>query len=146
MSAFQINAENRELWLRVSEVRMPFHLYPLTWEQFRFNLFFAFISCYAILLYFRKKEMKRLFKHGMIWLAVSICWLIYAFIAAYVVKSPAMLVMHPARGTDLFFAFGVIAMIVVFASLINDKTKHKRIYVSFSLSASCGLIFFTSLS
>ncbi|MGB6423467.1 MAG: DUF6798 domain-containing protein [Anaerolineales bacterium] len=129
MSAFQINAVNKEHWLRVSEVRMPFHLYPLTWEQYRFNLFFAFISCYAILLYLRKKDMDRLFKHGMIWLAVSICWLIYAFAAAYVVKSPTMLVMHPARGTDLFFAFAAIAMIVVFASLIENKTTNKRVYV-----------------
>jgi hypothetical protein len=131
MSAFQIHAVNKELWLRVSEVRMPFHLYPLTWEHYRFYLFFAFISCYAILLYLRKKEMARLFKHGMIWLAVSICWLIYAFVAAYVLKSPAMLIMHPARGTDLFFAFAVIAMIAVLAYLINDKTNHKRLYVIF---------------
>jgi len=129
MSAFQINAVNKELWLRVSEVRMPFHLYPLTWEHYRFNLFFAFISCYAILLYLRKKEMDRLFKHGMIWLAVSICWLIYAFVAAYVMRSPAMLVMHPTRGTDLFFAFAVIAIIAVFSSLIENKITNKRIYV-----------------
>lgn len=129
MSAFQIHAVNKELWLRVSEVRMPFHLYPLTWEHYRFYLFFAFTSCYAILLYLRKKEMNRLFKHGMVWLAVSICWLIYAFVAAYVVKSPAMLIMHPARGTDLFFAFAVIAMIAVLAHLINDKTNHKRLVI-----------------
>jgi len=142
MSAFQINAVNKELWLRVSEVRMPFHLYPLTWEHYRFYLFFAFISCYAILLYLRKKEMDRLFKHGMIWLAVSICWLIYAFAAAYVVKSPAMLIMHPARGTDLFFAFAVIAMIAVLAYLINDKTNHKRLYVIFFFISFMWLNFF----
>jgi len=129
MSAFQINTVNKELWLRVSEVRMPFHLYPLTWEHYRFYLFFAFISCYAILLYLRKNEMDKLFKHGMIWLAVSICWLIFAFVAAYVVKSPEMLIMHPARGTDLFFAFAVIAIIAVLAYLINNKTSHKRLYV-----------------
>ena len=142
MSAFQINTENKELWLRVSEVRMPFHLYPLTWEQYRFNLFFAFISCYAILLYLRKKEMDRLFKHGMIWMAVSICWLIYAFVAAYVVKSPAILIMHPARGTDLFFAFAVITMIAVLACLINDKTNHKRLYVIFFFISFMWLNFF----
>ncbi len=142
MSAFQINAVNKELWLRVSEVRMPFHLYPLTWEHYRFYLFFAFISCYAILLYRSKKEMDRLFNHGMIWLAVSICWLIYAFVAAYVVKSPAMLIMHPARGTDLFFAFAVIAMIAVLAYLINDKTNHKRLYVIFFFISFMWLNFF----
>ena len=142
MSAFQINTVNKELWLRVSEVRMPFHLYPLTWEHYRFYLFFAFNSCYAILLYLRKNEMDKLFKHGMIWLAVSICWLIYAFVAAYVVKSPAMLIMHPARGTDLFFAFAVIAIIAVLAYLINNKTSHKRLYVIFFFISFMWLNFF----
>ena len=86
--------------------------------------------------------MDGLFKHGMIWLAVSICWLIYAFVAAYVVKSPAMLIMHPARGTDLFFAFAVIAMIAVLAYLINDKTNHKRLYVIFFIISFMWLNFF----
>ncbi|MCK5643191.1 MAG: hypothetical protein KAJ19_20450, partial [Gammaproteobacteria bacterium] len=98
--------------------------------------------CFAILLYLRKKEMGRLFKHGMIWLAVSIFWLIYAFIAAYVVKSPAMLIMHPARGTDLFFAFAVIAMIAVLAYQINDKTNHRRLYVIFFFISFMWLNFF----
>ena len=128
-SEFRVDTVDKELWLRVSEVRHPFHIFPLTWKPFKYNLLFAFISCSVIVIYLGKKELSKLFKHGLIWLAVSLCWLIYAFVAAYVVKSPAMLIMHPARGTDLFFAFAVITMIAVLACLINDKTNHKRLYV-----------------
>jgi hypothetical protein len=31
----------------------------------------------------------------------SLLWCVVAFVAAYIFKSPSMLVMHPARGTDL---------------------------------------------
>ena len=128
-SAFRIEAVNEELWLRASEVRMSYHLYPLTWEPYRFNLFFAFISCFAIVLYLGRNELSKVYKHGMIWLAISLCWLIYAFVAAYVVKSPAMLVMHPARGTDLFYAFAVIAVIAVFAYHIENYASYKRLLI-----------------
>ena len=129
MSAFRIDAVDKQLWLRASEVRHPFHIYPLSWRPQQFYVFFAFTSCFILTLYLVKKELSRLYTHGTIWLAVSLFWLIFAFFAAYVAKAPAMLVMQPARGTDLWFAFAVIALIAIFAYLINDKIHHKRLYV-----------------
>ncbi|MFC2052895.1 DUF6798 domain-containing protein [Chloroflexota bacterium] len=141
-SAFRIDAVNKQLWLRASEVRHPFHMYPLTWRPQQFYVFFGFILCFVLTLYRGKRVMSRLYTHGMIWLAVSLFWLSFAFFAAYVVKAPAMLVMQPARGTDLWFAFAVIAMIAIFAYLNNDKTHHKRLYVVFFFFSFMWLNFF----
>ena len=129
VSAFRVDTTDIELWLRVSEVRHPFHIFPLTWKPFNFNLLFAFISCFVIVIYHGKNELSKLYKHGIIWLAVSLCWLIYAFIAAYIAESPTMLVMEPARGMDLWFAFAAISMIAVFTRLIEKNMSNKRLFI-----------------
>lgn len=128
-SAFRLDTVNTELWLRVSEIRHPFHIFPLTWKPFKYNLLFAFISCFVIVIYLGKKELSKLYKHGIIWLAVSLCWLIIAFVAAYIAESPAMLVLQPARGMDLWFAFAVISMIAVFSRLIEKNMSNKRLLI-----------------
>ena len=128
-SAFRVDTVDQELWLRVSEVRHPFHIFPLTWKPFKYNLLFAFISCFVIVIYLGKKELSKLYKHGIIWLAVSLCWLIYAFAAAYIAQSPAMLVMEPARGMDLWFIFAAISMIAVFSRLIEKNMSNKRLNI-----------------
>jgi len=129
VSAFRVDTVDQELWLRVSEVRHPFHIFPLTWKPFKYNLLFAFISCFVIVIYLGKKELSKLYKHGMIWLAVSLCWLIYAFAAAYIAQSPAMLVMEPARGMDLWFVFAAISMIAVFSRLIEKNKSNKQLLI-----------------
>jgi hypothetical protein len=80
-------------------------------------------------IYLGKKELSKLYKHGIIWLAVSLCWLIFAFTAAYIAESPAMLVLQPARGMDLWFAFAVISMIAVFTRLIERNISNKRLLI-----------------
>jgi len=128
-SAFRVDTVDQELWLRVSEVRHPFHIFPLTWKPFKYNLLLAYISCFVIVIYLGKKELSKLYKHGIIWLAVSLCWLIYAFAAAYIAQSPAMLVMEPARGMDLWFVFAAISMIAVFSRLIEKNRSNKRLLI-----------------
>lgn len=128
-SAFRIEVIDKELWLRVSEIRFPHHLYPLTWLPVQFITFFAFVLYYSAVLFGFRKESNKLYKFGMVWLGVGLFWLIFAYAAAYVAKSPAMLVMHPARGTDLWFAFAIITTIAVFARLIEMDHLKKRLFV-----------------
>lgn len=128
-SAFRIEAYNTQLWLQASEARSPQHLYPHTWVPLAYFSLSVFILFYVFTLYSVRKEHARLFKHGLIWLAVGLFWLFYGFFAAYIAKSPAMLVMHPARGMDLWFSFAVIATIAVFSNLIETSPTLKRLYV-----------------
>lgn len=128
-SSLSSETQNQELWLRVSQVRMPYHFYPLSWEPYRFNLFFAFAFFSSLALYLARKEKGWLFKHGMIWLGVGLLWLGYAFFAAYITKSPTMLVMHPARGTDLWFIFASISVITALASFTKSKLAISHLYV-----------------
>jgi hypothetical protein len=129
LSSLSSETQNQALWLRVSQIRMPYHFYPLSWEPYRFNLFFAFGFFSSLVLYLARKENRWLFKHGMIWLGVSLLWLGYAFTAAYITKSPAMLIMHPARGTDLWFIFASISVIAALANLTKTKFNISRFYV-----------------
>jgi hypothetical protein len=71
---------------------------------------------------------QQLFKDGVIWLIVSVGWVIYAYIAAYAAESPSMLVMHPARATDLMFAFIGVSIISIFAHRIKIQSKRLRLY------------------
>ena len=125
-SAFSIGATDNELWLRASEVRFPYHLYPLTWQPIQFASLFTFMLFYGLVMYRYRNERQRLFTHNMIWLGVSLLWLVLAFAAAYIIKSPALLVLHPARATDLWFAFAAISTIAVFAYLIENDFPRKR--------------------
>lgn len=128
-SAFRIEAFDTQLWLSASEARFPQHLYPLTWLPIAYISLLLFILFYISTLYLIRKERSRLFKHGLIWLGIGLFWLFYGFFAAYIAKSPAMLVMHPVRGMDLWFSFAVIATIAVFSDLIEIRTNLKRLYV-----------------
>ena len=128
-SAFSIGAADNDLWLRASEVRFPYHLYPLTWRAIQFAVLFVFIFLYGLVLYHYRNARKRLFTHNMISLGTSFLWLLLAFMAAYLIRLPALLVTHPARALDLWFAFGVVSTIALFAYLINHDFPHKRLYV-----------------
>ncbi len=128
-SAFRIGTINNEIWLLASEARFPMHLYPLTWNPQEFYVFFGFMFMSATILYFNKRELSKLFKHGMIWLLVSLGWILVAFVAAYIMRSPTMLVLHPARATDLWFAFTGLSIIAIIAYLIELDTPYKKLYV-----------------
>ncbi len=130
-SAFQIGAADRELWLKASYARFPYHLYPLTWAAIQYLGFFVFVLVFSLVIYRARKDMPKLFRQGLVWLAVGIFWLIFAFIAAYIAESPAMLVTHPARGTDLLFALAAVAIISILAYYIDRGDKNLKLLVLF---------------
>ncbi|HEY9706831.1 MAG TPA: hypothetical protein V6D48_01370, partial [Oculatellaceae cyanobacterium] len=115
ISAFKASAIDNQLWLVASQVRFFHHLYPLAWKWYEFGKFAVVIISLVVLLYQNQQKMEKLFKHSAIWTGVCLLWLLYAFLAAYVFKSPSMLVMHPARGTDLWYCFAGTALVSICA-------------------------------
>jgi hypothetical protein len=127
LSSLSTESFDLSLWFKVSQVRMPYHLYPLTWESYRFNLLLAFAIANGLVLYFVRKSLPKLSKHGFIWLCISSLWVLFAFLTAYILKSPTLLATHPARGTDLWFAFASITNIAAIAYMVEKKEKLKRL-------------------
>lgn len=125
LSAFGRNASDNQLWLAASQARFPHHLYPLTWSKLVFVKFGVLIVLLIALLHHSRHRMEKLFKHSVIWAGISVLWLLYAFVAAYIAKSPSMLVMHPARGTDLWYCFAGIALVSICA--VNFEQSNGRL-------------------
>lgn len=128
LSSFNYQDFNRELWIQVSKIRQPYHLFPLSWEPYRFNLFLALIFFTGISLYQSKQEKRKLYNHYLVWSAVAIIFLTCAFAAAYILRSPVFLSMQIGRGTDLWFVFSVVAMISAFSYLVERNSTNKQLY------------------
>lgn len=125
-SAFGRSTTNPELWLLANRMQYPYHFYPLTWTKMEFLRFGVLVFLAIAFLFVNRQRMRKLFKHTVVWAGVSVLWVVYAFFAAYVAKSPAMLIMHPARGTDLWYCFAGIALIATCAAQLEGNTTLKQ--------------------
>jgi hypothetical protein len=114
-TAFGRKAGDENLWYIASKVRFPHHLFPLTWNRIEFGKYGVLIVLVIAFLRQNKNQFQQLLKNCTIWASVSLLWLIYAFFAAYVAKSPSMLVMHPGRALTLWYGVASIALVSVCA-------------------------------
>ncbi|MEW5861846.1 MAG: DUF6798 domain-containing protein [Cyanobacteriota bacterium] len=110
-AAFGREAVDKQLWLAASKFRFPHHLYPLGWSSQSFAQFGILIVLLSVILYQNRQRVGKLFNYSVIWAGVSVFWVLYAFVAAYIAKSPSMIVMHPGRATDLWYCLAGIALI-----------------------------------
>jgi hypothetical protein len=110
-AAFGREAVDKQLWLAASKFRFPHHLYPLAWGKENFLRFSILIVLLITILYQNRQRVGKLFKYSAIWAGVCVLWVLYAFVAAYIAKSPSMIVMHPGRATDLWYCLAGIALI-----------------------------------
>lgn len=120
-SAFKIPSTDKNLWAAAALVRLPHHLFPLTWNP-KYFVKFAIVLILAIIIpIMGRQKSEKLIIHSKIWALISCGWIGYAFLAAHL-KSPAMLVMHPARATDLWYCFAMTSIIALCgAAAENDK-------------------------
>jgi hypothetical protein len=142
-SAFGRKAGDSKLWLLTSQVRFPHHLYPLTWNPFSYLKFGILLFLFVAFLYQNRAKFEKLFRHGLIWTGVCLMWLVYAFVAAYVAKSPPMLVMHPGRATDLWYCFAGIAIISGCAFKV-EAGKTRKAFLEAALIAGVLIAILTS--
>jgi hypothetical protein len=130
LAAFGRKAGNETLWYIASKVRFPHHLFPLTWNKIEFGKYGVLIFLVLAFLYQNRHQFRQLFDNCKIWAGVSFLWLIYAFIAAYVAKSPSMLVMHPGRALTLWYGVASIALVSVCAvKLETTKGTQRRAFL-----------------
>lgn len=90
--AFGRGATDNALWYLAAKARSAHHLFPLTWNKHAFAMQIALMALFLILCLQRRRSLTRLARHGLIWTAVGAGWLVYAFVAAYVVTMPSLLV------------------------------------------------------
>lgn len=123
LSSLGRTAGDKNLWLMASRIRLSHHLYPLGWHKTLFIEFAILVFLTLSVLYQNRQKARKLFIHGTAWTITATSWLAYAFAAAYIFKSPSMLIMHPARGTDLFYCFSAIALTSMLAMKIEEDEK-----------------------
>ncbi|HBE18381.1 MAG TPA: hypothetical protein DDW51_12390 [Cyanobacteria bacterium UBA11367] len=129
LSAFSRTATNNDLWLIACKLFYPWHFYPHVWSPKGIALLAVLIFTVVAVAYKNKHKLEKLFKFVAISTVVAIIWLIYAVLAAYVAKSPSMLVMHPVRGTDLWYCIAGTALVSICGIGIEENRSSQRRYI-----------------
>ena len=129
LTNFQLDSSHNQLWLKAGEVRHPFHLYPHTWNIRQIAVFAGFMLCYCLVIFFSRDKIRGLFMQGLIWLVMCLCWIGLNFFGAYIIQSPNLLIIQPARASDIWFAIAVVQVISVFAYMIEKEEKLSRFSV-----------------
>lgn len=135
-AAIDSSGFDRELWLKASRLRHPFHIYPHTWDPLAVAVFCGFTLVAGAVMLLHWNKTKKLSRFGLIWLGVCLLWLGLALFAAYIARSPTLLILQSTRGTDLWFAFAAVAVIGVFASQAEKNDPYQRMFA---------LLFFVSV-
>lgn len=107
------------LWLAASHARSWWHLYPLEWAWRGYAEVGAFTLFLALVLAWGGPAFLRLRRHAMLWSVVAGSWVIFAFLAAYVITTPHLLLLQSARGTDLWVSFSAVAIVAITASKVE---------------------------
>jgi hypothetical protein len=118
--AYSREAADNNLWVIASHVRLSHHLYPTAWSTWLLAKFGTVTALFIVLILHYKGKLEKLFKHGIAWTGVSMVWVVYAFVAAYI-ESPSMLVMQPVRGVDLWHCFAGIGAISILAVALEEE-------------------------
>ena len=110
-AAFGKGTVSADLWLAACHARVPHHIFLSTWPWIkfvRFTILMLVVAC-AMRRGRRAADARR---QVFTWMAVSVAWVMIAM-AAEGLRSPSMLILQPARATDLWSCFGVIALMAV---------------------------------
>ncbi len=125
-----------EVWLAAVRSRVPHHVLPSTWPAIKFARFAALLAVVGLAAALARRSFDRFRIHMLVWAAVGVAWALAAG-AAEAVGSPSMLIFQPARATDLWYAFGVIALMAV--CLTSLRTSSVLALVPFVLFHPTGL-------
>jgi hypothetical protein len=120
-SAIQRKSADMLLWFHVVEKRFPHHLFPMEWPLLAYVKLAVFAALVILTAFWQRKAFPRLSKHLILWSVAAGIWIIIAFIAAYLLKIPFLLVLHPGRATDIWYLFASIGLIAIFANLVDTQ-------------------------
>jgi hypothetical protein len=91
----------------------------MTWPRAHFLEAGALFALLALWLALDGGVSRKLRRHALIWSGVAASWLALAFVTAYVVVSPSLLLTQPARATDLWICFAAVAIAAIGASKVE---------------------------
>ncbi len=134
--AFGQGATDKALWYVAAQARHAHHLFPLRWSKPALAMQVALMALVAILFTQKRSELPRLSSHAWTWTAVAAGWLLYAFVAAYVLKIPALLVISAGRALDLWLCFASVVLVSVIASAAGGSLGGDRLPWLFALAGS----------
>lgn len=117
---------NDRVWLAVSHARCSHHLYPHTWDKTTILRFGMTMALTIAVLWAGRRRHPRLFRHGLAWSVTACSWLLFAVAAAYILRSPGLLVFQPARATDLWLCLAVAAIAAACAQGLEGSSKRDR--------------------
>ena len=106
-------------WFQSALARGSLHLFPLTWGLAPFARFGGFLAVFLAVIFLGRRETPRLFRQGIVWSVLAILWLVVAFAAAYVLRSPPLMMMQTARATDLLLCLAGVTMIAISAARLE---------------------------
>lgn len=115
-------ASDDALWLAASRLRGRLHLDLLEWGQTPFLRFALFLGILLFTLFSSRRAFPRLFRSGLVWCACALLWLALAFLARYALHSPSLLMLQPARATDILVALGATTIVSLCAARIDVST------------------------
>lgn len=124
---FRRAAPDSALWYLAAQVRSAHHLFPLSWNKHALGMQIALMVFFLVLFVQRRRDSPRLSRHAVVWTVVGAGWLVYAFLAAYVLKTPSLLVISAGRALDLWLCFASILLIAVVASAAEESTREDRL-------------------
>lgn len=110
---------DKSQWLDASLIRSWWHAYPLEWERSLYLSAGAVLVMLAITLVVAGPRFQRFRRYGAVWSLVGAGWLLVAFVAAYVTKSPFMLRIQAARGTDLWICYATVTMVTMTGAMLE---------------------------
>jgi hypothetical protein len=111
------------LWVQSCRLRFPRHFHPLTWDVDKFIEFGVLAVVGVAILHRYRQQFHTLYRHGLIWTGVSLGWLALAFVAGHLLSIPFLLVIHPARGTDLWNCYMLVALMTVFVWRVSESRR-----------------------
>jgi hypothetical protein len=134
--AFGQGATNKALWYVAAQARHAHHLFPLRWSKPALAMQVILLVLVAMLFTQKRSELPRLSYHARIWTAVAAGWLVYAFVAAYGLKIPSLLVISAGRAMDLWLCFASVVLVSVIASAVQGSVRDDRVLWLFALAGS----------
>jgi hypothetical protein len=136
--SYSIKALDDRLWLAVARVRFSAHLFPQTWSYKSLLKFLVLVVFIAGIYWQQRKRHAKLAYYSIYWCMISLFWIFLGFVAAKL-QIPGLLVLHPARGTDIWYVIAFISLISLFAkSIKTDEIAQKAM----NALAFVGAVFF----
>jgi hypothetical protein len=134
-----------EAWYQAARARLSHHLFPLTWSIPRFLEHAALAVLVVVLARSEPREGNR----GKLLIyasaGASTIWLALSFVAAYVIKTPAALSLHPGRGVDLFYALSALYIVSFFSFRYEASQGRQQEPLLYLLGLLGAILFWKSL-